>query len=349
MWTLDYRWALVCAAACAAASLWALARLVAGLCAMRQLLRSAAELPTNDVAGYADLLELRSRGCVRLLASEDIDAPVAVGWMRPAIVLPRALLLIMSMDEVRQVLRHELEHLARRDDWASLVFACIRCLFPLLPALVWFEYQLRVAREMACDDAVLRVARPHAYAANLARIAEISCHHRTPSLLPNLLSQPSQLARRIDHILTDRHRSGRYGRVQLVLASSMIVFIAGVLVSSPALVGFRAGGPSADRAQVQAPPAIRPATPAGMNATLTPASLQVRVKPRVRSAQHAVAHRNRVRAHLLLEPAAAPSSEALLVICNDRGHVWYTALTVTFQTEARRSQVTQQELFFQEI
>ncbi|MGH9415696.1 MAG: TIGR03435 family protein [Terriglobales bacterium] len=77
--------------------------------------------------------------------------PFTVGWLRPRIVLPAALLEREAWS--RAALAHELEHVRRRDYlWAWLGELA---LLPLAwhPAARWLEGRAALAREAACDEA----------------------------------------------------------------------------------------------------------------------------------------------------------------------------------------------------
>ncbi|MCU1312707.1 MAG: Regulatory sensor-transducer, BlaR1/MecR1 family [Acidobacteriaceae bacterium] len=345
LFTVDSHWSLLCAGIWAACSVAAMVRLIAGVWSVRSLVRGAIPWGADEMAGYAELLELRSRGRVTLYMSDAIEAPVAIGLWKPAIVLPQRLLILLSEEQIRQVLRHEGEHLERRDDWMLLLMGCMRCIFPLHPPLVWFERQLVATREMACDDAVLRSAAPRAYAMNLTQIAE-AVVRRSPRVLPSLLSGKSQLGRRIEHILSGRKDSHASGRGPLLGAAAGLLVICALLVQSPALVAFQ---PRTQAARNQTGPAQIVPTEAAYvggdwssRATLTHAALTTASRPEVRHLK-VRAHRPRVAApHLVAaadqgfvpgkqQPAVWAQPAALLVLWNDSRAGFST--TLLFVTE----------------
>ena len=236
--TLDARWACVCGALWIAGSLVAAGRFAAGLWSVRQLLRSSTVLDMEQAAAYASLLHIRSRGPVTLLISHAIDVPVAVGVRKPRIVIPHTLLASLDREQMMQVLRHELEHLQRRDDQVAILFRCVRCILPIHPALFWFERQMLMTREMACDDAVLRSTPRRAYAMNLTQIAA-SCTTRRTSVVPNLLGSRSQLSLRIEHILSGAPENPSRSRGPIFATLATLLVASAVLVQSPSLVAFQ--------------------------------------------------------------------------------------------------------------
>ncbi len=342
--TLDPHWAVLWTAICALASAYALARLVAGLWSMHRMVSDAREADPEHSDHHAAVLMCAARGPVRLLVSDRVSAPVAVGLGRPAVVLPEGLIEQLSPAELEQVLRHEVEHLARRDDWSALLFALVRCAAPLIPALLWLEQQLAAAREMACDDAVLRTTRPRAYAENLARLAATRFLQRAPRFAPQFLGHRSQLAERIDHILdAGRMSVTRISLRRLIPTGAAALLVCCGLVESPALVGF-----------APAPPAVAQTVAPAVSASdvhAIPASLIIpkAATPHVRLADRGVhtrrTHRRATPAKPLLlasivQPeapsaaaltAAPPEPSALQFVLvfwtNTRQSVWFTTTT----------------------
>lgn len=99
-----------------------------------------------------------------------LSSPASLGWLRPAVYMP-ADSLISSAVELRDVLRHEISHLRRRDGlWDVVSRICLRILF--FHPLAWYTMQqLRLNRELATDRDVVQhsSSTPDAYAEMLLR------------------------------------------------------------------------------------------------------------------------------------------------------------------------------------
>ncbi len=85
-----------------------------------------------------------------------IAQPVAFGWLRPVVLLPRRVA-DLPIDAQRAVVCHELLHVARRDWLWMLGEEAIRCLFWFHPA-IWFALaKLQLSREELVDEEVVRI------------------------------------------------------------------------------------------------------------------------------------------------------------------------------------------------
>ncbi len=116
---------------------------------------------------------------VRLLLSDDISSPMAVGFLPPAVILPASLPDQLETAELEHVLLHEAAHLARRDDWTNLAARLLGAALALHPVAVWILRQIEREREMACDDwVVARTGAAKPYAASLARMFELRWSRR---------------------------------------------------------------------------------------------------------------------------------------------------------------------------
>jgi bla regulator protein BlaR1 len=102
-----------------------------------------------------------------------LPAPLIAGALRPVVVLPAASLSSLSPEEAAMTLCHELMHVRRRDLLWCWMPAIAQRLFFFLPLAKWAAREYAVAREAACDDAVLRLlgAAPVAYGRLLLRLA----------------------------------------------------------------------------------------------------------------------------------------------------------------------------------
>jgi beta-lactamase regulating signal transducer with metallopeptidase domain len=143
----------------------------------------------------------RSRA-VTLMVSKQIEVPTAIGFSKPAIILPVWLLESTPAEELKYILLHELAHLARRDDWTNLAQKVLKALFFFLPSVWWIERKLSLDREMACDDAVLaQSGTPRGYAECLAHVAEKSFLRRQLAMAQAAVGRMRQLTIRVAMIL----------------------------------------------------------------------------------------------------------------------------------------------------
>lgn len=105
----------------------------------------------------ACLKELHIRRRIRLYASCSLSTPVSYGWLRPTVIIPQDLDILLSEEEVRFIFLHELQHYRHRD----AIFNDLVCLMQILywfNPLIWYGFgKLRKDREIACDHAVIHV------------------------------------------------------------------------------------------------------------------------------------------------------------------------------------------------
>jgi GWxTD domain-containing protein len=88
------------------------------------------------------------------LTSDACVAPIAVGWFRPVVILPRQWEM-WTASELDMVLCHEQEHVRRRDPLVQWLALLNRALFWFNPVAWWLERRLALLAEEACDAAVL--------------------------------------------------------------------------------------------------------------------------------------------------------------------------------------------------
>lgn len=229
--------------ALAIAGVWALgaavglARVAIGLINIQRLRHRCRHvtLPAELQQAVAQFCPARR---VELLAGDAVSVPSAIGFFRPAVILPPWLLEELSSAEIRQVLIHELSHLRRRDDWTNLLQRIIKALFFFHPAVWWMESRLSLEREMACDDAVLaESSSARDYAECLARVAEKSLVRRGLAMAQAAVSRMRQTTRRVARIL-QADRAARGGKFAVSVATVFALTGFGALLQAPTLVSF---------------------------------------------------------------------------------------------------------------
>ncbi len=91
-----------------------------------------------------------------LRLSRSAPAPLLVSIGRPTVVLPEKLWITLDASQRAMVLAHELIHVRRRDALMSWLPWAVECVFWFHPLARLAAREFALAREAACDDAVLR-------------------------------------------------------------------------------------------------------------------------------------------------------------------------------------------------
>jgi beta-lactamase regulating signal transducer with metallopeptidase domain len=222
-------------------SLVMLVRLGFGYRKLRRLKAEATPIPAEWQLRLRSLSGINGvRRQTQLLVSSHIAAPMSLGFLNPAILIPRALLDTLSDSELEHVVLHELGHLRRWDDWTNLAQKLIEAMLPIQPAVYWIGHRMSIEREMACDDWVIATtgtAEP--YAASLTRVAELSQWAHAGILAAGATGNRSQLFIRVHHML-DRTRNAApklaVGPLGAAIAAIGILIYAGV--RTPQMIAF---------------------------------------------------------------------------------------------------------------
>jgi murein DD-endopeptidase MepM/ murein hydrolase activator NlpD len=132
-------------------------RICCGIFGMYRLLRMADRQESTPEDWFPDLPN-------RIAILPELHMPVTCGLFSPWVLLP-AKSRDWSMEQRQAILRHEAAHIRRRDNLTNLLAQIIVALYWFNP-LVWLAWgQLRINREKACDDWVLRSEiKPSTYA-----------------------------------------------------------------------------------------------------------------------------------------------------------------------------------------
>src|SRR6478672_4038823 len=177
---------------------------------------------------------------VSLLVSQRLEVPTAIGFHKPAVILPAWMLESTPAEELKYILLHELAHLSRRDDWTNLAQKILKALLFFLPSVWWIERRLSLDREMACDDAVLvHSGSPVGYAECLAHVAERSFLRKQIALAQAAVGRVRQLTARVTRILDPERPQATQLWKPAVPAVVVVALLCAVPASfTPELVGF---------------------------------------------------------------------------------------------------------------
>jgi len=171
---------------------------------------------------------------VSLLTSDGVSVPFVIGWVRPAIVLPRALAGSAETQLVDAVLVHELAHIRRGDFGWNLLLRLVQALYWPHP-LVWpIGRTIGAVREQACDDLCVHVlGSSDDYRASLVEVASALVRRPGPSLgLAMARATTTALGRRLAWIDRSRGSSRCLLRWPARLALALAILGIASLLSS---------------------------------------------------------------------------------------------------------------------
>jgi beta-lactamase regulating signal transducer with metallopeptidase domain len=268
-------WLLV--AVWAALALYALARIAAAAMVLRRRKREALPFPTQ-IENQLPLWNARlGSRAARLCVSKSVRSAAVLGGRYPAIAVSPGLLSVLTPRELDLVLMHEWAHVQRYDDAANAVQQVVCSVFGMHPGVRWCARQLDLQRELACDARVVSAGgSSRAYAACLARLAEMVTVGREVALAPSVLAG-SHLTARVKAMLQTGPRVSRWHTCGFV-TTGILVLIA-VTASTARVAAVRGPVQTAAEIVTGALPQVAPASMVGRTigvADVKPVSLRPR-------------------------------------------------------------------------
>lgn len=246
------------------------ARLLLGWHFLRRLRRSAdfaaAAALRPTLQALASHLGITRQ--VGLAVSAGIRSPVVIGWLRPLVLLPPAIVAGLPTRQLEMVLAHELAHVRRLDHLVNLCQTVIETVLYYHPVVRWVSRRIRFERENACDDlAVAATDDRLAYVEMLASLEKL--RFRGPRLA--LAVHDGQILSRIRRLVERGGPDRQLGLTGPFLLAGLVVLATAGLQ----LVEDEASVPST-QTTAESVPAVQAATPVPLvrndePATTTPA------------------------------------------------------------------------------
>jgi bla regulator protein BlaR1 len=110
---------------------------------------------------------------VKLMVSQSLQVPVMIGFFKPLILLPMAMVNNMSEDQLEAILLHELAHIKRNDYLLNIFQSIAETILFFNPFIWWISKNIRLEREHCCDDLVISSSvQPLHYAHALVALEE---------------------------------------------------------------------------------------------------------------------------------------------------------------------------------
>jgi len=208
-------------------TLYFLLQLFAGFAAIQFKIRKLKKVSNpewiDEIINLRQQLNIKRK--VKIYIGEKNDMPMTWGIFLPSILLP-SISLEWKKEKLRSVLIHELTHIKRFDCLTHTISKAAFALHWLNP-LVWFAIRsMRIERERACDDSVLKIEKhPSKYAEFLLEIARTMQSSSLTSAAAITMAKKSQLEGRLLFVLDKKTNRRSITRFALGFASLICMLL----------------------------------------------------------------------------------------------------------------------------
>lgn len=170
---------------------------------------------------------------VNFYLSGHVSVPVVIGYLKPVVLFPVALVTQMDIRQVEAILIHELSHIRRNDYFFNMMKTMIDTLLFFNP-FVWLMGRfIAIEREHACDDLVVALTKqPLNYAHALLQL-ELIADNSTPAFALAATGKGQHLYQRIKRI-TDMKTNYTNSKQKIFAVSLTIATIFSLAWISPA-------------------------------------------------------------------------------------------------------------------
>jgi len=176
---------------------------------------------------------------VRLMSSSMVNSPAVIGCLRPVVLVPVAFLTGLPAEHIVALLTHEIAHIRRNDYLAGILQSIAEVVLFYHPAVWWISGQIRLERELCCDDLVVAAGTDRlTYARALTELEAVRPHLLSPQLAANGGSLMDRIRTLIEPSWTGNHHLPGTGSacamILLLLAGAGVVPVHGAQKTSVA-------------------------------------------------------------------------------------------------------------------
>ena len=223
--------------------LWLSGTCIATILFVRDLIVSRLIVLRAVSVAKGAIIDLKERLCrsadvsldTSIVCSAETSVPLVMGVCRPVIVLPTGFGK-WTMERWQVVLSHEIAHIRRRDILWQAIARLSRLLYWIHPLVWWASRQMRIEREFACDDAVLRMGEiPGDYATHLVDVASALRRGLDSPRATVAIASRSCMERRVRAILRPQVNRLPVARgTGRVLMAAAVTFVVSISLMGPA-------------------------------------------------------------------------------------------------------------------
>ena len=169
--------------------------------------------------------ELGIRRSVAVRVCDCVSVPMLVGFFRPAVLLPRAILAFgPASEETALILKHELVHLKRRDMWHKGLMMLAAAVHWFNPAVHLMARAASALCEMSCDERVLQGAdfrQRKRYCETILRAVRCGNQPGT-AFSTHFIGGKRSMKNRIQSVLDTADKKAGFAVLAVVLAATVL-------------------------------------------------------------------------------------------------------------------------------
>jgi len=165
---------------------------------------------------------------IQFYLSDRVNVPVALGFLKPVVLFPVALVAQLDIKQVEAILIHELSHIRRNDYVLNLIKTGIETVLFFNPFVWLISRFIHIEREHACDDMVVTfTGEPVTYAHALLKL-ELIKDKMQPALCLAATGKNQHLYQRIKRItnMKTNYMNAKQKILALCLTLSTVVSLA---------------------------------------------------------------------------------------------------------------------------
>lgn len=171
------------------------------------------------------------KSSVKIFESALTKMPVAIGYIKPVILLPLGMISGLPQNQVEAIIVHELAHIKRYDFLVNVLQTLAETIMFYHPAIWWISSVIRSERENCCDDITIELCGDTlTYSKALFNIQQINSGNAGLALAA--IGNESQLFRRIKRMNSNNKKRLSYG-IKFAALFLLILVIAAAAVYSP--------------------------------------------------------------------------------------------------------------------
>ncbi|MGJ8693219.1 MAG: M56 family metallopeptidase [Thalassotalea sp.] len=211
-------------------------KMIVQMISVNQLPKQRIAQPFTELnARFNELVHrLKINKAPELVVSMAIDVPMAIGWLKPVVLLPAAMVTGLTPAQLDMLLLHELAHIRRHDYLVNLIQSLVEIILFFHPAVFWVSKQMRIEREYCSDDiAVQHCGDALAYAHTLTDTASLCNKHRHAIPAMAMAASGGDLKERVLRLVNHHSCTTTYDKSKWL--ASVIIVTSFLILSSKEL------------------------------------------------------------------------------------------------------------------